>query len=138
MEVNRVLDELVASFGAVREEILTAMTSKPVASSVASQKSQSIEVGSSSQNTRTMETRAQARATSVLVACPVCSKEIPQATVQDHVELCLMRDFKTDQRPKEVSRPKKLNKPVYNLLKESDIKKMLADLHLPNTGDREV
>lgn len=31
-----------------------------------------------------------------------------------------------------------MNRPVYNLLKDVDIKKLLSDLQLPTTGDREV
>ena len=33
---------------------------------------------------------------------------------------------------------KKINKPVYNLLKESEIRRLLRELDLPVTGDREV
>lgn len=104
---------------------------------------------SSSDETRITRKSARSRApVPEGMPCPICSCHFPESKIADHVELCLIR-CQSSSGSGGLSSPsvhatgsknswKKMNRPVYNLLKDVDIKKLLSDLQLPTTGDREV
>lgn len=82
--------------------------------------------------------------------CPVCQGHFSQELIEDHVDRCLSH-ASTNKDP--LPRPSlpvanhatkqpvtmhHMRRPVYNLLKDSEIKKLLRDLDLPTGGNRDV
>ncbi len=75
-----------------------------------------------------------------LAECPVCGTSLPVARIEQHVDLCLMRGPSTrsaDGGSVPALPMKRLSKPVYNLLKDSELKRLLQELQLPTSGERE-
>lgn len=75
-----------------------------------------------------------------LAECPVCSATLPIARIEQHVDLCLIRgpSVRATASASPVQAPmKRMSKPVYNLLKDSELKRLLQELQLPISGDRE-
>ena len=166
LEINRVLDELVGDFNTVRAEILAAMNNsiamidkKEEKSNETRQKRQTGEdpsqVLTSPQNSDAPQSRKSKRIASItketpvqgVVACPICQLTYPQPNIEAHVDLCIirgatssstLRKSESDSAGREHGPMKRIKKPVYNLLKDSDIKRLLLELGLPATGDRDV
>ncbi len=63
--------------------------------------------------------------------CPLCLREFPLDQIENHASFC-----KGPTKPKRKLTP--LPKPVYHMLKDSQIKSKLSDLGLKTTGDRQL
>lgn len=71
------------------------------------------------------------------LSCPVCNKSFQSNEIrnlEEHVEQCLYPEAKA----KLTASKRRLSKPVYNLMKDAELKKLLAELSLPTTGDRDL
>ncbi|PJF16931.1 hypothetical protein PSACC_03263 [Paramicrosporidium saccamoebae] len=120
LEVNRILDELVLDFVAVRPTLLAALVA-PEATTSLSQ---------SSQGSQERRKRNRKQLDANLIACPVCSKEVAADTIERHVDMCLSG---APASPSTSTIRRRMSKPVYNLLKDAEIKRLLTELSLPST-----
>ncbi|XP_018589526.1 E3 ubiquitin-protein ligase RAD18 isoform X2 [Scleropages formosus] len=73
----------------------------------------------------------------VKVECPVCSVGVPEQCINQHLDVCLIRDEKKESLRSAVNKRKPLTKLVYHLLSTQDLKKRLRDFHLSTKGSRE-
>ncbi|KAF4519633.1 hypothetical protein B566_EDAN003801 [Ephemera danica] len=73
------------------------------------------------------------------VSCPVCSVNIPNININQHLDACLKNE-KVPPKPstKVMKSRQPLPKLVYRLLKEKDLKMKLADQKLNTQGDRKT
>lgn len=66
-----------------------------------------------------------------LFTCPICSIDFPESKIEKHAERCTgSKEAKSNLLP--------LPKPVYHLLKDSQIRAKLKELGLKTNGSREV
>lgn len=150
LEVNRIVDELVGSFVKVRPRLVELMSTDKGSTPPSSDVTEKDMDDDLEERTDTGKRRKSARKNPIEpshseVDCPLCGTGFPPDRIEEHVELCLLRSDKKgslpfNQSPRQDSKLawKKMTKPVYNLLKDVEIKRLLNDLQLPTTGDREV
>jgi len=79
-----------------------------------------------------------------VACCPVCSVEVPQRNINAHLDKCL-KDQELQQRngvasSSDQSRPgrKPVQKIVYHLLKDAELKKRMRELGLDDKGSRKI
>lgn len=163
LEVNRILDELVLNFSIVRPQLLSytiiiqqekSLGLGPSDFPGSPQSSSSSSLLQSNQKRQSKRKNLKPELDNNVVppvqgniSCPVCQGQFSLDRIEGHVDLCLLKgtngsssgQVQDPPPPPTKSKPmKKINKPVYNLLKDNDIKKLLVELELPITGEREV
>ncbi|XP_069682882.1 E3 ubiquitin-protein ligase RAD18-like [Periplaneta americana] len=76
----------------------------------------------------------------ILVACPVCSVDIPEKNINAHLDACLKRCEQPVQSssPLKMQKRKPLPKLVYSLLQDKELKKKLKEHGLSTQGDRKT
>jgi hypothetical protein len=114
-------------FVAVRPTLLAALvTPEP-----------SFSLSQSSQNSQERRKSHRKQLEAESIPCPVCNKKVAADTIERHVDMCLDGGHASPFISKTTIR-KRMSKPVYNLLKDLDIKRLLTELSLPLTGERDV
>lgn len=84
------------------------------------------------------------------IQCPVCQTHFGQSIIAEHVEQCLLQASAMDGLAGRVDPPAAersatrstplvlMKRPVYNLLRDAELRKILRELGLPPGGDRDV
>lgn len=74
--------------------------------------------------------------------CPICDKKVPFKELSEHTNQCLDGSLTSSKKKFksfiEMEYPIKMIKPVYNLLKDQDLRRILGENKLDTKGDREL
>ena len=66
--------------------------------------------------------------------CPICRLFFGEKEIQEHASACIEKQAKADNKVKR----QPLSKPVFTLMKDAQLKKLLIDYGLPSIGERQV
>lgn len=67
--------------------------------------------------------------------CPICSLPFSVSEIEQHVDKCLQASQASS---KHQSTRQPISKPVFALMKDTQLRKILGDFGLPASGDRSV
>lgn len=149
---NHLLDQLVNSFIAARPILLKALLEKDkghVRLPMDTRQS-SRERARREESKKIEENDGEDLVKQGEMQCPICQDHFLQEIVEEHVDHCLLHSSIADDPVRRSHLPvtngttkrsgpiHPMRRPVYNLLKDSEIKKLLRDLDLPTGGDRDV
>uniref|UniRef100_T1J842 RING-type E3 ubiquitin transferase n=1 Tax=Strigamia maritima TaxID=126957 RepID=T1J842_STRMM len=142
LKTNRVLDQLVQNFVALRSKLLRALNSYSEPSN--KRKSQVVEPIATKRRKEEYDDQTSERLNEDLftnindrVECPICTVKISSRNIDRHVEDCLNKADNIP-REKDEKKCKPLPKLIYHLMSDKDLKGKLKQHGLNTLGDRNV